>query len=219
MSDSSVKSQDFSIALLQPASRYGVGPTLITLLCPIFIYSIDNSKLVVEVFATMVLGSMVMIQCMDLSLLAKQSKPFFHLFSKEQPVLFKKKVLTMIDKHVAIHASLTIFALLLVNVILDDFADNLLLIKMGLTISIVAMSFIPVMITLAWFKINLRLFLVLGAYAVIGIIFCRWQFQHTLGDLLAPIPFISLLSLFAIRVFSTYFWKRQSIEIFMRAYG
>jgi len=156
---------------------------------------------------------------MDLSLLARQSKPFSHLFANNQHRLFRKKILTMNDKHVAIHASLTIITFILVSLVLDDFANITLLTRMGLTISLIAMAFTPIMMTLSWFNLNAKLLLVLGSYAYIGFIFCKWQFQHTLQDLISFPVLIALLSLLAIRIVLTYLWKRQSIEIFMRAYG
>jgi len=213
------KPKDFSIALLQPASRYGFGSTVITVLCPILIFSINSSKLSVEVFATMVLGSMMLVQFMDLSLLAPQTKPVSHLFSSNEHYLFKREILSMIHKHTAIHASLTVFTLVFLSLVIDGFSDIGLLIRMGVTILIVAITFSPIMMTLSWFKINIKLFAVLGTYALVGFIFCRWQFQHDLTDMLSFQVLGAVLILLVIRFVSVYLWKRQTVEEFMKVHG
>ena len=210
---------DLSEALLQPSNRYGISSVLIALTCLVFIFLIDSKKLEIEVFGVMILGSMMLNQFMDVQLLSRQPKPFAHLFSGKNHALFKRNTLSMLDKHVTIQAILTILSLLLIGLFVESFVKSLILIKLGITIILIARAFAPLMLCLNWFNINIKLIFVVGLYALTSIIFCRWLLLNNINEMYGLVVLGGLTLLVLLRAGSVYFWKRQPIEKFMQVYG
>ena len=167
----------------------------------------------------MILGSMMLNQFIDIQMLSRQPKPFAHLFSKDHHALFKHKTLLMLDKHVIIQAGLTILSLLLISFFVNGLLESLVLIKLGLAIMIIARAFAPLMLCLDWFNVNLKLIFVVAAYALTGITFCGWLLENDLSQTYGLKALGGLALLILIRIGSTYLWKRQPIEQFMRVYG
>jgi len=216
-----VGKSDLSIALIQPANRFGLSSLLIGIFCLVSLYFIDSDsgKLEIETFATMILGSGLMGGFIELKLLARQTKPVAHLFGQSQHAIFKKKILTCIDKHISIQAALFIIFILLISLLVDGFVKPLLMLKMGFSIAIIGLAFLPMMLCLNWFNINFKLILVMLIYAAIAFWFCGWIYQHSLMDLLSLPALLAITGLVLIRLVSSYLWKRQSVEQFMRVYG
>jgi hypothetical protein len=173
----------------------------------------------IEIFTTMILGSMILNQFMDLQLLAKQSKPFSHLYSKNKHQAFKRHVINMVNKHAFFLGFNTLITLLVINLFIKDFSDSLLLIKMAMTITLIASSFIPFMLCLDWFKINLKLIIAVITYTAVAIVFCSWQYEHELIDLISLEGGLAITTLVFIRWISTGYWNKQPLEVFMRTYG
>ena len=212
--------KDFSIALLQPSNRYGIFSTIVAICTLLLLSSVgDTGKLQVEVFTAMILGSMVLSQFMDLQLLAKQSKPFSHLYSNKQHESFKRHVVKMVEKHTFFQGFNTLIALLILSLFMNDFAEPLLLIKMGLSIILVASSFIPFMLCLDWFKVNIKLIVAVLIYSALGIVFCGWQYEHEFIDLISLEGALLITALALIRWLSIHYWNKQPLEVFMRTYG
>lgn len=221
MSSNKVSSnKDFSIALLQPSNRYGIFSSLIAICTLLLLSGVGNTdKLQVEVFTAMILGSMILSQFMDLQLLAKQSKPFSHLYSSRKHESFKQHVVKMVQKHTFFQGFNTLIALLILSFFLNDFAEPLLLIKMGFSIILVASSFIPLMLCLDWFKVNVKLIIVVLIYTAVGFVFCGWQYEHQLIDLISLEGLLLMAALALIRWLSIRHWNKQPLEVFMRTYG
>ena len=210
---------DFSEALLQPSNRYGISSVFLASFFFIVIYLIGDKKLGINVFGIMILGSMMLNQFIDIQMLSRQPKPFAHLFSKDHHALFKHKTLLMLDKHVIIQAGLTILSLLLISFFVNGLLESLVLIKLGLAIMIIARAFAPLMLCLDWFNVNLKLIIVVAAYVLTGITFCGWLLENDLSQTYGLKALGGLALLILIRIGSTYLWKRQPIEQFMRVYG
>lgn len=125
----------------------------------------------------------------------------------------------MLDKHVIIQAVLTLSSLILIGLFVDGFVKTLILIKLGISVMIIARAFAPLMLCLDWFNINLKLIFVVGSYTLTSIIFCGWLLRNNMTEMYGLIVLGGLSLLALLRAGSTYLWKRQPIEQFMRVYG
>jgi len=213
------KPKSLAMLLLQPTNRSGIVNTTIICLVLIVFYFINNGKLDISAFAIMMMGSTTLSVYMDIQLLSAQSKPIAHLYSKHKHYQFKQKIISMLDKHLVFQASLVIITLLSLNLFLNNFVEPIILLKLGITLILITMVFAPLMLCLNWFKINIKLIISILAYGVTGVLFCRWQFQHDLSELIGLPIIVGIVLLALVRTLSMSIWKRQSIEQFMRTYG
>jgi len=214
-----IKPKALSMILLQPTNRSGIINTAIICSVLIILYLLNDTKLDSSVFAIMMIGSTTLSLYMDIQLLSAQSKPIAHLYSKSKHFQFKQKVISMIGRHIVFQASLIIFTLLLFNLFLSGFVKPVLLLKLGITITAIAVVFAPLMLCLNWFKINIKLILSVLTYVATAVLFCGWLFQHSLNELIGLPIIVGIVLLTLIRTLSMSFWKRQPIEQFMRTYG
>jgi hypothetical protein len=217
---STSSSKSFNTALVPPISRYGFIPVVTILVCIILMHFVDgDNKVDNAAFAVMMMGSMIMGSFIELKQNARQTKPIVHLYSQDHHSTYKSTILKIVDRHVTTQTILLIVAMLLVNIFIQDFVSPLLMIKMGFTVTLVAGAFLPLMLCLNWFKLNFKLIATLLLYFSIGVVTLQWQYKHELIDLLSLEALIGLIMIISIRLSSTYLWRRQAVEQFMRVYG
>ncbi len=214
-----IKSKDLSIALFQPANRYGLSSVFTATFCLTVLFAIDNGKLDVTTFSALLFGSMMMGVFIELKLQARQSKAIAHLFSDKKHLLFKQKVLRVVEKHIAIQAISYLTLLSAMGWFIEDFIEHQLLLKLGLTIAVIAVVFVPLMLCLNWFRINIKLIAAMLAYIGTGILYCGWQINHSLADIITLPAIAGAAALILLRWATWSLWKRQPVEQFMRVYG
>jgi len=214
-----LKPNDLTTAIIHPIGRFGIPAWWTTILMLILSYIIDQEKLSIAVFGTLILAVMLMGVSAQIQLLSQKTKPAIHVFAKNQHSQLKRSILKVVDRQVLLQTSLYLIIVNIVSFLVLDTNAPELFNRAAITVCLVAIAFLPVMQRLNWFKVNVKLLFIMLSYATICFVFVRWHFYHLWQELLSLPVFLTLFSLVAIRLFSTYLWKRQSIEIFMRAYG
>ena len=214
-----IKPRDLTIAIIHPINRYGIPAFWMTILMLTMIYITDNSKLSIADFGTAILAAMLMGVTSQIQLLSKQLKSTAHLFSDHRYNQLKISILNTVDHQVLLQATLYLVIVNAISFLILDSNVPELFIRSAITVTLVALAFLPAMLRLNWFQVNFRLLFIMISYAATCFVFARWHFYHPWQELLSVPVFLALSILITIRLFSIYLWKRQSVEIFMKTYN
>jgi hypothetical protein len=213
------RSKDLSVALMQPNNRYGVSPLIIANAILLVFYFMGQMKIEIEGLAALMLVSILIGIFIELKMLARQCKPFAHIYSGENFIHFKTQVLFMLQKHLLVQASLLVATTLFLNLFLSDFVEPLTLIKYVFAVAVVAIVFLPAMLCLNWFTINFKLLGVVIAYVALAVISCGWFYNFESSNIFIVQLTLTAIALITVRYLAKRWWNSYPMEQFMRVYG
>ncbi|MBV1911792.1 MAG: hypothetical protein KUG78_21040 [Kangiellaceae bacterium] len=212
------RKKDLSVAFLQPNNRYGVSSSIGVTFILLFFHLINDNQMELEGISGLMLLSILMGVLMELKLLAPQSKSLAHVYSQEQHQDFKARVLAMIERHVLVQSIVYGTLILLLNSMIEDFVEPLPLIRYVATAALSAIIFMPAFLCLSWVNINFKLLAVIICYFVTTIISFGWFYNRDTMDILFLQIIGTGILLVSIRYLSKVWWRRFSMEQFMRSY-
>lgn len=213
------RSKDLSVALMQPNNRYGVSTLIIANAILLVFYFMGQMKIEIEGLAALMLVSILIGIFIELKMLARQCKPFAHIYSGENFIHFKTQVLFMLQKHLLVQASLLVATTLFLNLFLSDFVEPLTLIKYVFAVAVVAIVFLPAMLCLNWFTINFKLLGVVIAYVALAVISCGWFYNFESSNIFIVQLTLTAIALITVRYLAKRWWNSYPMEQFMRVYG
>jgi hypothetical protein len=212
------QSTNLAVALMRPNNRFGITSIVGSLLSLLFIYSMGDDKIEIEGLAAFMLTSIFLGVFIELKVLAKQCKPFAHLYSGKNYWVFKQKVLTTLQKYLVVQGAVYIILLSLLDVFLNDFVDSTLLVRYVITITLTALIFLPAFLCVNWSSINVKLLAVVLLYIASSIVLCGWLYKTQSVSYLYFQIGLTGAGLVVIASLARAWWKTQPIELFLRTH-
>lgn len=212
-------STNLNVALMRPNNRFGISSVIGTVAVLLFFHAVGEANFEAEGLAALLMISVLIGVFLELKLLAKQCKPFAHLFSADTHWDFKQRIITTLQKFMMIQALSYILILMLLNIFLEGFVEIELASRYILSVTLVGLIFLPAFLCLNWFSINIKLLAVIISYATLSVSLCGWFYNyHSMSSLYSQMA-ATILLLILVQWLAKTWWKRQPIEYFFRAHG
>ncbi len=212
-------SDNLAVALMRPNNRFGITSLIGTIGALLFFHQLDGSNLEVEGIAALMMISVLTGIFMELKLLARQCKPFAHLYSGNHYWEFKKRVVTTLQKHMLMQAFIYWVILMLLSFLISDFLEPLLVSRYILAVTLIALILIPAFLCLNWYSVNFSLIGVVGLFVLLSVTLCGWLYDYESPELMLMQMTATLILVFLLQKFAKTWWKKQAIEVFFKAYG
>jgi hypothetical protein len=210
---------NLSVALMRPKNRFGISSIFGSLIALFFFHSMEDGKIELEGLAAFMFTTILLGVFIELKMLAKQCKPFAHLYSGEDFWILKKKILSTLQRYILFQATIYIVGLSTLSFWLTHFIEPMTLIRYTLSVSLVGMIFLPAFLCLNWFTVNFKLISVVLLYVASAIVACGWFYDSTISTNLYLQIGLSLSGLILIGFLARLWWKTQPIELFFRTHG
>ena len=212
-------STNLNVALMRPNNRFGVSSVIATVAVLLFFHAVGKAEFEPEGLAALLMISVLISVFLELKLLAKQCKPFAHLYSADTYWDFKQRIITTLRKYMIVQALAYILILTLLNIFLDGFIKMDLASRYITSVTLVGLVFLPAFLCLNWFSINFKLLAVIISFAIASVAMCGWLFDYQSMSVLFLQMAATTLILILVQWLAKIWWKRQPIEYFFRAHG
>lgn len=212
-------STNLNVALMRPNNRFGISSVIGTVAILLFFHSLGKPNFEAEGLAALLMVSVLIGIFLELKLLAKQCKPFAHLYSANAHWDFKQRIIKTLQIFMVVQAFAYILILMFLNIFLEGFVEVQLVTRYIVSVTLVGLIFVPAFLCLNWFSINFKLLAVIISYAIFSVALCGWLFNYQSMSSLCLQMAATISMLVLIQRLAKVWWKRQPIEYFFRAHG